>query len=770
MTDSARRSATWRGAGRRSPGSGQPRSSAGPRWSTRSWAGCLAAEDVAAGPDAEVLVDHVLRLLPGAWRGPVQTGRTLARRSSAPTGHRRSSSASAAADGGGDGDGRRHPGGGGRDWNAWIAAVPPADRRRRPVGLIVVTDSRGYAAPTSAIAGPGRRAAVRRRRRWPGATRRASRSGCTGDVVPNQVRPHIVGDLIGGRLERGRRRRRRWAVAQRPAGRGRDPWSALGDLEPAGLALLHGRRTGRDHRRSRRRRRRAQRAGWTSGRAQHAAGRSRPAAPIAALTARAARCSATPRRWAVDLPGAALDAGPAAPSSASSAAAPCRRATASSTRASCRRGRRLSTSPCARRAASASATCPHGAQQPRRYRCQPTWRWKGSPTRADRRRISRGCARLRARALGDPGLPLLAAVRSRRSCGPRRRRLRAGRVAPPRPHAAHGEPRRRAAPVPPLRPGGRSRLRPVRGTTMHGDITRRTFDPPALLVGAPAAGPRADRRRLERRRDIECGSSARRAPTWGGAAGAPAPTRARVTSRSQGGSLCLLQVGRGRYYVDGIRIENAAGTAMLETPDRTAGTYLVYLDVWELQRHRRRGSHDPRGRPGRPRHRLRKVTWRVRLLPVTTGRPPPTAAARSRCGTPWSPAGAGEPPGPGRGAVARPPPTRAWSRWLATAGWRTAHTGSRSTPATSPPRWWAGSTGHHPNIQVEPRRRLGPNCSVADPVANPAGGVKIQVNQLSPAAATASPAAAGSSTVPMTTTSAGTRACWPRSTPWTGRR
>ncbi|MBF0686744.1 MAG: hypothetical protein IR158_03110 [Cellulomonas sp.] len=80
-------------------------------------------------------------------------------------------------------------------WNAAVAGVPAADRSGM-TGLVVLLDSRSYAAPAVAVDLPdGARLHVVAGL-WPVRDEDGVPARAVGDLVPAGVRPHVIGDLL----------------------------------------------------------------------------------------------------------------------------------------------------------------------------------------------------------------------------------------------------------------------------------------------------------------------------------------------------------------------------------------------------------------------------------------------------------------------------------------------------------------------------------------------------------------------------------------------
>ncbi|MGD9526646.1 DUF6519 domain-containing protein [Pseudonocardia sp.] len=162
---------------------------------------------------------------------------------------------------------------------------------------------------------------------------------------------------------------------------------------------------------------------------------------------------------------------------------------------------------------------------------------------------------------------------------------------------------------------------------MYGDITRRSFDPKKRYSAVRQQQGRvqtdAD---WNEDRDIALWQQRQARMDLIGPHGGPAGNAGlEVTTRTQGGTVTL-QVGKGRYYVDGILIDNDAPVDIEKTPT-DAGTYVIYLDVWERTV---TAVEDPTIREvalGGPDTATRtQVVWKVRALPVAGAMPACDAA------------------------------------------------------------------------------------------------------------------------------------------------
>ena len=80
-------------------------------------------------------------------------------------------------------------------WNTYVGGLT-ADELRNAVGLIVLTDSRSYAAPTSIINVPGGARLYVLAAAWTESMVKDVPERIVGDVVPNRIRPHIEGDIV----------------------------------------------------------------------------------------------------------------------------------------------------------------------------------------------------------------------------------------------------------------------------------------------------------------------------------------------------------------------------------------------------------------------------------------------------------------------------------------------------------------------------------------------------------------------------------------------
>jgi hypothetical protein len=167
---------------------------------------------------------------------------------------------------------------------------------------------------------------------------------------------------------------------------------------------------------------------------------------------------------------------------------------------------------------------------------------------------------------------------------------------------------------------------------VHGDITRSTFDPDKAYSSVRQQQGRvqvdAD---WNEQRDIELHDERRLRTDVIGAHGAPlGDPGMQITAHGSG-----LEIGPGRYYVDGIRVQNPTTLPLtdlpvpadpnLPTPD---GHYLAYLEVWEQAV---TAVEDPTIREvalGGPDTSTRtRVTWRVRLLKVAEPGPAPNCTS-----------------------------------------------------------------------------------------------------------------------------------------------
>lgn len=156
---------------------------------------------------------------------------------------------------------------------------------------------------------------------------------------------------------------------------------------------------------------------------------------------------------------------------------------------------------------------------------------------------------------------------------------------------------------------------------MFGDFTRDTFDP-----DKPRTSVRRQQGRVlldaewNEQRDIDLNDARTTRRHVIGSSGGPIGDVGFEISVTGGGS--GLEVGVGTYYVDGLRVSQSDSVAVPDLPE-AAGSYAVYLDVWERSVN---AIQDPELREvalGGPDTTVRtEVTHRVRLVPAPPGDAP----------------------------------------------------------------------------------------------------------------------------------------------------
>ncbi len=173
---------------------------------------------------------------------------------------------------------------------------------------------------------------------------------------------------------------------------------------------------------------------------------------------------------------------------------------------------------------------------------------------------------------------------------------------------------------------------------MHGDYTRNTFDPARHYSGVRLQQGRVQ---LDADWNEQVDITTHRDETTThdvvGPRGAPLHDAGFAITVSGGD----LEIGAGRYYVDGVLCQNEAAVLFTQQPDLpgatlaglSAGTYLAYLDVW--QRHLT-ALEEPRLREvalGGPDTATRtRTVWQVKLESVATN------ATCDNFGAGWQPA------------------------------------------------------------------------------------------------------------------------------------